>query len=231
MELNKEYAKNVPEDFFNGFIKEISKYPLGGMSKRDLDCLIFYLLKECKLIPGEMNRDKAYNLKISESKYKSYLVDSDAKFVEKREESDMEANVQQMFDHLANGDKNVSLEGDTLVFIEENSIVKDDFAYAMKKAGFYTDTSFNSEIIKVKAAGFLAFARSKGQLDDKKILEFLNKDKSDKEVLDDFFNEMKTPKEIMQDVFGILKSQENFGIKTIAELFGYAADVAKSKMR
>lgn len=42
---------------------------------------------------------------------------------------------------------------------------------------------------------------------------------------------MKTPKEVMQDVFGILKRQENFGIKTIADLFDYGTGVAQSKMR
>lgn len=228
MELNKEYAKNVPEDFFNGFIKEISKYPLGGMSKRDLDCLIFYLLKECELIPGDTNRESAYSLNISESKYKSYLVDSDAKF---EKNHDQKASVERIFGKLKDGGSGVSVDGDTLVFFEDDPVVQADFVQDMKSAGFYADTSFNKELIRVKAVSFLLYARKKDRLNDKTVLAIFNKDKADKDKLETFVNSQKTAQDIMVDVFGILKRQENFGIKTIAELFGYAADVAKSKMR
>lgn len=50
------------------------------MPKRDLDCLIFHLFEKYKLIEGNSNRQKTYNLNISETKIKSYIIDSNAKY-------------------------------------------------------------------------------------------------------------------------------------------------------
>ena len=211
--------------FFDDFMEKCKKYPLGSMPKRDLDCLIFFLLKKHGLIPGTTNRDKAYSLGISETKFKSYLVDADAKFGER----DPEESIRRIFGKLNGGESGASVEGDTLVFVEEDPVVKADFSQAMKEAGFYTDTSFNSEIIKVKAASFLSFARAKGYLADDKILAILNTDKDDADKIQNFKDANKSMKDIMQDVFGILKGQEKFGIQTLAKLFTYVSGVVQAK--
>ena len=220
-----DYNNKTAEAFFNDFIKQLKQYPLGGVPKRDLDCLIFFLLKKHNLILGTTNRDKAYSLNISETRFKSYLVDADAKFG-KREP---EASIKHIFSKLNDGESGVSVEGDTLTFFEDDPVVREDFVQDMKSAGFSTDTSFNSEIIKVKAANFLSFAHAKGYLADDKILGILNKDKADKNKIKTFKDAKKTGKDIMQDVLDILKKEEQFGIQTIAKLIDYTTDIANAK--
>ena len=46
-----EYDGKTAAAFFNDFIGSLKQYPLGDVPKRDLDCLIFFLLKKHNLIP------------------------------------------------------------------------------------------------------------------------------------------------------------------------------------
>lgn len=223
----EHYDDKTAAAFGREFIEHLKPYPFGGMPKRDLDCLIFSLLKAHDLIHGKMNRDKAYSLGISESKYKSLLVDSDAKFGGERKP---EESVKKIFEKLGGNKPGVSLEGDTLVFVEEDYIVKDDFTYAMKEAGFYTDTSFNGEIIKVKAASFLAFASDKGYIGEDKILELLLKDKTDERQIETFKKSKKTWKDMAQDVFGILREHGAFDIHAFLDVGEYVAGVVKANL-
>lgn len=225
MELNKAYAQNVPEDFFKEFIERLAPYPFGGMSKRDLDCLIFYLLRKHDLIPGEKNRDRAYSLNISETKYKSYIVDADAKYGRR----DMENNVKSIFGRLKNGEPGISVEGDTLVFIEDDPVVREDFMQDLKSEGFCPDSSFNEELVKVNAASFLLYAYRKGLLDDKKVIEIFNKDKADKDRIKTIVNSKKTPKDIVADVFGIFENHGSSLIETVAALLKYVPGIVSAK--
>lgn len=199
---------------------------MGSMSKRDLDCLIFYLFKKHDLIPGKMNRDKAYNLKIDEDKFTNFLKRSDSIYGER----DMDASVQKVFEKLGNGKSGISSNGNTIEFIEEDPVVRADFAQDMKSAGFYTDTSFNKEIIRVKAVSFLLYAQAKGRLSEKKILEILKKGDTDKEVIKKFSDAQMSAKDIILGGFEILKKEKEFGIGMIAALFGYGADIATAKL-
>ena len=227
MKLTEKYTAKTKEQFFDDFIGKISQYPFGGMPKRDLDCLIFFLLKKHGLIPGEMNRDRAYSLGISESKYKSLLVDSDAKFGGAH---NIEESVQKIFGRLVGGGSGVSLEGDTLVFIEEDSVVKGDFAQAMKAAGLYTDTSFNSELIRVKAAGFLAFALERKYITEDEILALLLKDKSDEQYIETFKKSKKTGKDMICDVLDILADNGKFNLSTFFDIGKYIVGVIGAKL-
>lgn len=228
MKLSTLYLESnrLYEDFFMDFFSEFKKFPFGSMPKRDLDCLIFHLLEKYNLAEGKTNREKAYNLNISETKLKSYIVDSNAKYGKRCQEESVSAIILKI-----EGGTKVLLEGDCIVFFEENPVVKADFIQALKDEGFYTDTSFNKEIIKVRAASFLAFSLSKKLLNTEKLLEILNSGKTEKEKIKEFENTNKSAKEIMADIFEILKKQEKFNIKTFIELFSYGKEVSAAKVK
>lgn len=165
LESNRLYEK-----FFTDFFSEFKKFPFGSMPKRDLDCLIFHLLEKYNLAEGNTNREKAYNLNINETKLKSYIVDSNAKYGKRNQDE----NVSAVISKIKGGTK-VLVEGDCIVFFEENPVVKADFIQALKDEGFYTDTSFNKEIIKVRVSSFLAFSLSKNLLNTEKLQTFFIK--------------------------------------------------------
>ena len=224
MELDEKKMEESAEAFGKDFLDKIKPYPFGSIPKRDMDCLIFFLLEKHGLVPGRTNRDKAYSLNISETKLKSYMVDANARHG-KREQ---DASIERVFDALRSGN-GVSVEGDTLVFFEENPVVRADFVQGMKDMGFYTDSSFNNEIIKVKAASFLAFAIKKGSLSDSEILDVLNKGRTDGEKITDFKNANKSLKDVLQDSLDILKSHDKPGLPAIIELFSYATDIVNAR--
>lgn len=223
--LDSDNLNSLYKDIFTDFLKEFQKFPFGSMQKRDLDCLIFHLFEKYKLIEGNSNRQKAYNLNISETKLKSYIIDSNAKY----SKSNQEENLKIIFSKLADETK-VSVDGDYLVFVEENPVIKADFIQSLKDEGFYTDSSFNKELLKVKIASFISFALSKNIADKEKILKIINDAKSENEKITDFENSMKDYKKIANDVFAILKEQDNFGIKTIVDLLSYGKGIASAKI-
>ena len=57
--------------------------------------------------------------------------------------------------------QNISYEDNWFIFAEENPVLREDFVQAMKNKGYYTDTSHNKEIIKVKAVAILDFLTEK----------------------------------------------------------------------
>ena len=173
--LDSGNSNSFYKDIVTNFLEEFQKFPFGSMPKRDLDCLIFYLFEKYKLIDGNSNRQKAYNLNISETKFKSYIIDSNAKY----SKSNQEENLKIILSKLADETK-VSMDGDCLVFVEENPVIKADFVQSLKDEGFYTDSSFNNELVKVKIASFLSFALSKNLADKEKILKIINEANSEK---------------------------------------------------
>ena len=107
--LDSGNSNSFYKDIVTNFLEEFQKFPFGSMPKRDLDCLIFYLFEKYKLIDGNSNRQKAYNLNISETKFKSYIIDSNAKY----SKSNQEENLKIILSKLADETK-VSMDGAVL---------------------------------------------------------------------------------------------------------------------
>lgn len=228
MKLSTLYLESnrLYKEFFMDFFSEFKKFPFGSISKRDLECLIFHLFAKYNLAEGNTNREKAYNLNISETKLKSYIVDSNVKYGKRNQDESVSAVISKI-----KGGTKLLVEGDCIVFFEENPVVKADFIQALKDEGFYTDTSFNKEIIKVRVSSFFAFSLSKNLLNTEKLIEIINSEKTEKEKIKEFENINKSAKEIMADIFEILKKQEKLNIKTFIELFSYGKEVSAAKQK
>ena len=223
--FNSDNSNFLYKDIFTDFLEEFQKFPFGSMPKRDLDCLIFHLFEKYELIEGKSNRQKAYNLNISETKLKSYIIDSNAKYGKNRQEENLKIILSKLADETK-----VSVDGDYLVFAEENPVIKADFVQSLKDEGFYTDSSFNNELVKVKIATFISFAFSKNITDKEKVLRIINEAKSEDEKITNFENSMKDYKDVAKYVLGILKEQEGFGIKTIVDLLYYGKNIVSAKI-
>ena len=216
---NKETFK---QDFFDGFFNEFKKYPFGSMSKRDLECLIFSLMDENGLIEGSNNRDKAYNLGINTTRLNSYMVDANVKFGKKADENSI---TEMILNKLQS--KSVSYEDNCFIFAEENPVLREDFIQAMKNKGYYTDTSHNKEIIKVKAVAILDFLTD--SKDTKLLKELSNKTEFENQKLKDYFISQKSWKDIAKDVFEILKDSDGDAIKLLMAAAQYSSEFVKAK--
>lgn len=224
MNIKIGIKKTFKEDFFDEFFNEFKKYPFGSMSKRDLECLIFSLMEKNGLIDGNNNRDKAYNLGINATRLNSYIIDANVKFGKKADENSI---AEMILNKLQS--KSVSYEDNCFIFAEENPVLREDFIQAMKNKGYYTDTSYNKEIIKVKAVAILDFLTELKDIDLlKKVTE---KADFENQKLKDYFISQKTWKDIAKDVFGILKESEHDAIKLLSIAAQYSFEFLKAKQK
>lgn len=221
MNVRKEIGETAKKDFFDGFFKEFMKYPFGSMSKRDLDCLIFSLMEENDLIEGNNNRDKAYNLGINTTRLNSYMVDANVKFGKKADENSITEMILNKL--LSNS---VTYEDNYFIFAEENPVFREDFIQSMKNKGYYTDTSHNKEIIKVKAVAILDFLTESKET--KLLKEMSDKADFENQKLKVFFISKKSWKDIAKDVFGILKDSEGDAIKLLTAAAQYSWEFVKA---
>ena len=124
----------------------------------------------------------------------------------------------------------VSIDGDYLVFLEEDPVIKADFVQSLKDEGFYTDSSFNNELIKVKLSSFLCFAKNKGFLNNKKLLDIVKSDEKSTKLIKQFIDKNKNVKEMALGVLKIIQAQNGFGIGTFISLFEYGKDIFTAKI-
>lgn len=225
MELNKADSGKSLEGFSRDLFEELQKHPFGSMPKRDLDCLLFFLFEKHGLLKGNTNREKAQNLQINETRLKSYILDANAKYGTDKKTENLAKLLKKMGD-----DTKVAIDGDYLVFLEEDPVVKADFVQSLKDEGFYTDSSFNNELIKVKLSSFLCFAKNKNLLNNKKLLDIVKSDEKGTKLIKKFIDENKSVKEIIGDVMGILKEKKALDIRVFISLFEYGKDIFTAKI-
>ncbi len=225
MELNKADSGKSLECFSRDLFEELQKHPFGSMPKRDLDCLLFFLFEKHGLLKGNTNREKAQNLQINETRLKSYILDANAKYGTDKKTENLAKLLKKMGD-----DTKVAIDGDYLVFLEEDPVVKADFVQSLKDEGFYTDSSFNNELIKVKLSSFLCFAKNKNLLNNKKLLDIVKSDEKSTKLIKKFIDENKSVKEIIGDVMGILKEKKALDIRVFISLFEYGKDIFTAKI-
>lgn len=204
------FRVNKKQVFFDQFMDEFMKYPFGSMPKRDLECLIFSLFEKNGFVKGSTIREKAYKLGINYTRYNSYLIDSNVKFGQER---NVEKSVKEILNKLKDK-KDVTYVDDVFIFSEENPVIRDDFIQAMKRRGFYTDTSFNKEIVKVKAVALLEFITNSKNVPELK--DLINNANFNNKKIENYLSNQKTWKDIGKDLLTILKNSDGDALKLIS---------------
>jgi DNA-binding CsgD family transcriptional regulator len=214
---------NTKSAFFDAFFREYAKVPLGVMGKRDMECLILHLLLDGKILPVSTNRELANVLGINESKLKGYLVDLRFKY----KDDNKDENVRSVLDDIfVNGEKNVLHEGDKFVFSVEDPVKRMDFALAMKERGYYTDTSFNQEIVKVNVAAFFDFLTFKDSEDGRaKMIALLKTSKTNEAKIAEIFETTKDWKKRLTEIGEVIGETDGSLQKVLVKLAGYALEV------
>lgn len=97
----------------------------------------------------------------------------------------------------------------------------------MKNKGYYTDTSYNKEIIKVKAVAILDFLTEKK--DEKLLKQLASNADFENQKLKDYFISQKTWKDISKDLFVMLKESEKDAIKLLMTAAQYSLELLQAK--
>ena len=136
------------DSFGRDFLSEINKYPLGRMNKTDYECLIVGLLEKHGMLK-ETTREMSVQIQVSPTIVKNLRLRYHIQY----ETDQCKENVKKMFDQIFRKENRSKIDYDngTFIFIVDNPIMREDFRSYMEQKGHYTDTSFNNNIIKVKA--------------------------------------------------------------------------------
>lgn len=219
-------GESTAERFCRDFLCELQKSPFGSMPKRDIECLLFYLFEKYELVEGKTNREKAFNLNLNESRLKTYMADSYAKYGKNMQKE----HCKQVLEKLASHKTKAVIDGDYLIFLEENPVLQRDFIQSLKDMGFFTDSSFNRELIRVKLTSFIYFALQEQLLNISAINEIIKTDKRAKAALEQSMNAGKNLQEIAGDIWQIIKNQNSTGVITAIEIVKHIWDVAQAKI-
>jgi hypothetical protein len=152
MDISLENAHKA--EFFDDFFGELGKFPFGSMVKRDMECLLLNLMLKYGVVAYDSNRKLANALCVNETRLKGYLVDMRYKYGRDQQEANIRAIINDIF---IKGSTKVSYEKNRFLFSVEDPVKKLDFFQAMKDNGFYADTSFSDEIVKVNDSALLSF--------------------------------------------------------------------------
>jgi len=163
MKMKHGIADAKKSAFFDSLFAELEKVPFGTLGKRDIECLLLGLMIDHDLVDASSNRKLANALCVNEQKLKAYLVDIRYKYHEDRKSENIREIIRVIF---ANAETKLVHEKNSFVFAIENPVLKIDFEQAMKDVGYYTDSSFNKEIVKVRDHALLAFLFRYNSSDD-----------------------------------------------------------------
>jgi hypothetical protein len=205
--------------FFDELFTELKKYPFGSMPKRDMDCLLFHLLRRHALINGT-NHTIAAGLGINETRVKSYHMDSHYKY----EQDTKDRNVMQIVTDLCNGTIKFVFENSWYSFVIENPVVKTDFETKLKEMGFFADTSFNKEVVKIKDNVMLAFLLEQSAvrgLDDSLYNAIASKAADQEAAVLNYKNKHASPREKAKEILKLVIKNIPYGdiLQLVAPVF------------
>jgi len=139
--------------FADMFLDKFFSLGFGTLPKREVDILIFHILiHHTSLFKAMSNYEMSNQLKISESRIRSLLMDANLKH---QQMNHQEALRQIAFLFFEAQRIRPEIEGDMVQFELEDPVLQREFDHAVRLHGSYTDSSFKSSIVKVKTSVFL----------------------------------------------------------------------------
>lgn len=146
----------------NPLIKEYLSKGFGSMTKNDFEVWIFHHLMQADL-KGMSNYEISRKLYIPETKVKRLRYEADLKYSSQQE---IESRLYDILNtYLAKAYIKVVGKDVQIQFVVEDLSVRKYLDFKLKKAGFFSDSSFNTEIVSVRSEGlkFLYLSTPQGK--------------------------------------------------------------------
>ena len=140
--------------FADFFMQRYLRSDFGVLSKREIELILIQDIKDCGLIKGMSNYDVSALLGLNERRLKGLLLDAAIKYDDNSLKNSISFIVNSL---IVNDTIKFEHENGYITFSLEDPIVRRDFDNELRKLGYFTDSSFRSDIVKVKDSSFLAF--------------------------------------------------------------------------
>jgi len=123
----------------------------GSLSKSELDTLMMHLLIKHGDGADKANHELSLELQITESRLKNLRYQARLKYA-----SDHDDYIKEEFFRLLENAQLVADAKDaSIIFVVEDSFVKQGIKAKLKSLGHFADHSFNSEVVKIKEGAFI----------------------------------------------------------------------------
>lgn len=150
METTIKIISQIDDIFINKFLSEYLSRGFGSMSKRDIDVLLMHLLMEHTDLSNENNFNLSIKLKLTESKVKNLKYEANLKYTES-----LEKDIKEEFLSLLSKAKLQVIGKETWIsIVVEDTFLRHAIKAKVKENGSFTDSSFNSEIVKISVDDF-----------------------------------------------------------------------------
>jgi hypothetical protein len=142
-------------EFANEFLERFLEHGFGTMIKREIEILIFKnLYQSLNFFESKRNHDIANNLKISETKVKTLIMEMNLKYPTIGKQEALKIIAKKLFETYKNKVINDDKEKE-FRFVLEDPFLKREFEDAAKIHGYFADGSFNSEIVRIAPIPFI----------------------------------------------------------------------------
>ena len=203
--MNKkiELSEKEKVEFAEKFLDRFLEHGFGTMPKREMEILIFQnLYKSSIFFKSKRNYDLANKLQISETRVKSLIIETNLKYPSMDKQEALKKIAERLFSSYENKIIDDEKEKE-FRFVLEDPFLKREFEDAAKIHGYFTDGSFNSEIIRIAPIPFIRI-----------FLEVFKDNKTFQKSFQDTLEKQELSEKIEED---ILNSNKSIGEKI--ELF------------
>jgi len=139
--------------FTRAFLEKYMALGFGNLPKKEIDILIFSLLNRLNYLEGKNAYEIAGELRIDESRLRRLLLDAAARDGKDTLRDSIDRLKRAVFD-----DETIRPEfsGGAITLLIEDPVVKRDFVYALRLAGYSYDQNLNPERIEIPVYAFTA---------------------------------------------------------------------------
>jgi len=153
--------------FIDKFLGEYLNRGFGSMSKRDIDVLVMYLLMDLTDLNDESNFNLSIKLKLTETKIKNLKYEANLKY-----SKSLEDKIKNEFLELLGKAKLQVIGKETWIsIVVEDTFLRSAIKAKVKENGSFTDSSFNSEIVKIGTDDFAYLMDVFSDPEEKKITQ------------------------------------------------------------
>lgn len=140
--------------FSEYFMSRYLRSNFGVLTKREIELILIQAFKEMKFLDGLSNYEQSALLGINERRLRGLLLDASIKYGENTTRNSISYIIKSL---IIKGSNKFELENGYIIFSLEDPIYRRDFDNELHKLGYFSDSSFRADIVKVKDVSFVAF--------------------------------------------------------------------------
>ena len=202
------------QDFAEKFVGVYLSQGFGSLPKSEIDLLVFHLLTQTRDYKGKSNYDLSTLFKVTQSRIKSFRINSALKY----EEIDSKAILSRIVERLTNSEQFAEFSGGKVELSLEDPVEKRELENFLKIRGYHAEYNLNTEVLKISTVRLFELIVENLENPNDRFNEIVQANIEDAEVARELAEDALT----LGQKFTRLR-RETFSVDTMRALIGAAA--------